>query len=403
MQFAQRQWRLFAMVFVAVVTVLVLAYYFLIRVEMVPVYQNIRTADASAIVGALDQADIPYRLANDGHDILVPEDRASDARVAVAGSEIAVGGSVGFELFNDSDMGLTEFAQKINFQRAMQGELARTIMMMEGTEFARVHLAIPERSIFRAAQGEPTAAVTVQMRDGFTLTDERVDGIRQLVASSVPGLPYASVAVLDDEGDLLSGSAPVAEAIGILSERDAMEQLYRARARDALGKALAGIPYEVELSAVQMPSAAGDTASSDRGTPGRSNYYFTLLVRTPDALDETTRAAAEAALSDALELDRGRGDVLTFSVGAFAAASGARATARPAAPVDDPRNAATAETASSWDLVDFLMSRWGLIALALIAVIAFALRPRRRLADAEAASFAEVLKRSTRQQEVEHG
>lgn len=72
-------------------------------------------------------------------------------------------------------------------------------------------------------------------------------------------------------------------------------------------------------------------------------------------------------------------------------------------PWDDPRNAATAENASSWDLVDFLMSRWGFIALALIAVVAFALRPRRRLADAEAASFAEVLKRSTRQQEVEHG
>lgn len=268
MQFAQRQWRLFAVVFAAVVAVLVLAYYFLIRVEMVPVYQNIRTADASAIVGALDQADIPYRLANDGHDILVPEDRASDARVAVAGSEIAVGGSVGFELFNDSDMGLTEFAQKINFQRAMQGELARTIMMMEGTEFARVHLAIPERSIFRAAQGDPTAAVTVQMRDGFTLTDERVDGIRQLVASSVPGLPYASVAVLNDEGDLVSGGPFGVEVAAVLSERDALEQLYRARARDALAAALAGIPFEIELSAVQQGRAVVETVPADRAAPG---------------------------------------------------------------------------------------------------------------------------------------
>ncbi len=402
MQFAQRQWRLFAVVFAAVVAVLVLAYYFLIRVEMVPVYQNIRTADASAIVGALDQADIPYRLANDGHDILVPEDRASDARVAVAGSEIAVGGSVGFELFNDSDMGLTEFAQKINFQRAMQGELARTIMMMEGTEFARVHLAIPERSIFRAAQGDPTAAVTVQMRDGFTLTDERVDGIRQLVASSVPGLPYASVAVLNDEGDLVSGGPFGVEVAAVLSERDALEQLYRARARDALAAALAGIPFEIELSAVQQGRAVVETVPADRAAPGRANYTFTLLVRTPDILDETARTAAEAALVDALELDRSRGDVLTFSVGAFVAPPENRART-----VAEPRlgNAAHAGSPATpvWNPLDLLLSRWGLIALVLIGVIALAVRPRRRLADAEAASFAETLKRSTRQQEAEHG
>src|SRR5881394_1772705 len=98
---------------------------------MVPAYQNIRESDASAIVTELDRAGIPYDLANEGHDILVPEDQAAAARVLIAGSDVAMGGSVGFELFNDSDMGLTEFAQKINFQRAMQGELARTIMGME--------------------------------------------------------------------------------------------------------------------------------------------------------------------------------------------------------------------------------------------------------------------------------
>ena len=156
MKFDARQIRMVLLMLAAVVAILAILWFALLRTNFVPAYQNIRQADASAIVAELDSAGIPYRLANDGHDILVPEEQASDARVAVAGSEVAIGGTVGFELFNDSDMGLTEFAQKINFQRAMQGELSRTIMMMDGIEFARVHLAIPERSIFRAAHRRGT-------------------------------------------------------------------------------------------------------------------------------------------------------------------------------------------------------------------------------------------------------
>ena len=193
MSFDKKQLRLILVLLAAITVVLLAAYYTLVRVPMVPAYQNIREEDASAIVAELDRAGIPYELTNGGHDIMVPEDQAPAARVQIAGSDVAMGGTVGFELFNDSDMGLTEFAQKINFQRALQGELSRTIMSMQGVEFARVHLALPERSIFRSEQSEPTAAVTIQMAPGAALLEQRIDGIRQMVAHSVPGLAAGSV------------------------------------------------------------------------------------------------------------------------------------------------------------------------------------------------------------------
>src|SRR3990170_3931754 len=128
MSFEKRQLRLILLILAATLVVLSAIYVFVLRVRYVPAYENIRESDAAAIVAELEAGGIPYRIENQGHDVLVPEDRAAEAQVLVAGADIPLGGTVGFELFNDSDMGLTEFAQKINLQRALQGELARTIM-----------------------------------------------------------------------------------------------------------------------------------------------------------------------------------------------------------------------------------------------------------------------------------
>lgn len=227
-----RQFRLFSILFLGVVGVLAALWFFVLRVEYVPIYENIREADASQIVTELDKSGIEYRLGNDGHDILVDKDQSAQARVAVAGADIPMGGTTGFELFNENELGLTEFAQKINLQRAIQGELARTIMIMDGVEFARVHLALPQRSLFRAEQEAPTAAVTVEMRPSRRLSQASSDGIRQLVASSVPGLTYANVALLDERGNLLSTS-PVEEAAAtdsVGTQREAIETFQIGRA-----------------------------------------------------------------------------------------------------------------------------------------------------------------------------
>lgn len=412
MPFDSRQIRLVLLVLVAVVAVLTLLWFALLRTVYVPVYQNIRESDASAIVAELDAAGIPYQLANDGHDILVPEGEESAARVAVAGSQISIGGTVGFELFNDSDMGLTEFAQKINFQRAMQGELARTIMMMDGIEFARVHLAMPERSIFRAADEAPTAAVSIEMQPGSRLSPQRIGGIQQLVASSVPGLGTFDVAILDENGDLVSTAAqPVDAAAGEpASERSALESFYAVKARKAIRDILPGMRFDIELAArpATVPPApveadGADVAVADspapvRGLPDRNDLALSVVVRTPQTLAAEERAAIEAALREELGLSEPRGDTLVFSTGALTQAVPG-ANPAPAAQIDAP--AASYDQPAEWDWSNatsaFFDSRWSWFVLALLAIGLLVVWPRRRLAKEDVATFAEMLKSASQE------
>lgn len=384
---------------------LLAAYLLFFRSAMIPAYQNIRQSDASAIVAELDKAGIAYRLANDGHDVLVPEDRASEARVAVAGSDIAVGGTVGFELFDNSDMGLTEFAQKINFQRAMQGELARTIMAMQGVEFARVHLAFPERSIFRANQGEPTAAVTVQMMRDAALGPRRIEGIQQLIASAVPGMSVAAVSVLDDKGDLVSSSPPAQGAYGApLDERGALAQYYEVRAADAVRDAAPGLRFDVTVNPQAVDGAAGAVGALDgsiepRATPERADLRLAVEIRAAQAIAPDVQQRIAAAVGDRLALDLDRGETIRFAVGPVGLAY--RPPAQPAAAVPLPAAGEPEARLDDW------WSGWGWRPWALLllvgAILLLALRPRRRLAEAEILSFAEQLKQPANDREDRHG
>lgn len=398
-----RQLRLVLLTLVAVVGVLTIAYFALFSQAMVPVYQNIRQSDASSIIAELDKAGIAYRLENEGRDILVAEDQAAQARVVVAGSTVSVGGTVGFELFNDSDMGLTEFAQKINFQRAMQGELARTIMMMDGVAFARVHLALPERSIFRVSQGQPTAAVTIEMAPGSLLTQQKVDGVRQLIASSVPGLSANAVTVLDERGDLLSGSPTGAPERSPDNEAGALQAFYTARGRSAV---LAIFPeLAFELSVVTTPTGDGERLGvaitpveddlTTRGQPGRAENSLRVLVRTVEPLSAGDSEAIESALVAALDLDRAKGDALNFTTGAVGAFGGAPPMVVPAPAAGVPMPSAVPQE-WKWDdgMGEVLFSRWTVGAFLLLLVIVLLLRPRRQLDAEEAASFAELLRNS---------
>lgn len=382
---------LIAVVLAATTAALFAIYLLFFRTPMVPAYQNIRQSDASAIVAELDKAGIPYRLENDGHDVLVPEDRTSEARVAVAGSNLPLGGTVGFELFDNSDMGLTEFAQKINFQRAMQGELSRTIMAMRGVEYARVHLALPERSIFRSSQGEPTAAVTIQMMRGQPLTIQRIEGIQQLVASSIPGLSQTAVSILDDKGDLVSAAPPVSGGVGApLDERSALAQYYEAIASEVLRDMLSDTRFTVTVNPKQMPGLDSlDTGGIARGEPERADVILDVTVRTADLLEAGVQSRAEAAIADRLSLDSAKGDLLKFTVGPLG--SGYRLPT----PVPSPTIAVTDDVAKSSAASGWSVGGdgriWALLFL-FVAILALTLRPRRRLDDAQAGSFADQLK-----------
>jgi flagellar M-ring protein FliF len=191
----------------AVGTIALVALYFLVlRKDYVVLVADARPQDAAAVVETLEKQSIPYRLAAGGSQIRVPAEQVDVARLELASSGSTLGGVEGFELFNDSDMGLSDYAQRVRYQRALQGEIARTIMTMEGVADARVHITMPERSLFRSERRNAEAAVTLIMRGEQQVSADRIEGIQRLVAAATPDLLVADVVVLNAKGETISPS-----------------------------------------------------------------------------------------------------------------------------------------------------------------------------------------------------
>lgn len=185
--------------------VVILAFITLSRpAEYQVAYANLREEDAAAIVAKLKESKIPYELADKG-TIKVPADQVQDVKLMIAASGVSkTNGSAGFEIFAQPHFGLTEFAEKINYQRALEGELGRSIGRLEAVEMARVHLTLPEQSLFVSQKKDPTAAAVVQLKQGRKLDESQVQGIVQLIAGSVEGLKTEGVTVMDTAGTVLS-------------------------------------------------------------------------------------------------------------------------------------------------------------------------------------------------------
>ena len=176
------------------------------RTDYRPLFANLNGEDAGEIVRRLKEQKVPYQLAADGKAILVPADKVYDLRLTLASEGLPQGGGVGYEIFDRKNFGMTEFVQKLNYQRALQGELARTIGQLAGVEQARVHLAIPEKSLFKENEKPPTASVVLRMKANRSLRESEVQGIVHLVSSSIEGMDTEHVTVLDSRGKVLSKS-----------------------------------------------------------------------------------------------------------------------------------------------------------------------------------------------------
>ncbi|MBC7572845.1 MAG: flagellar M-ring protein FliF [Herminiimonas sp.] len=169
-------------------------------------FSNYSDRDGGAIVTALQQMNVPYKFAEGGGAILVPAAQVYDARLKLASQGLPKGGSVGFELMENQKLGVSQFLEQVNFQRALEGELARSIQAIGAVQTARVHLALPKASVFVRDQQKPTASVVLNLNQGRTLDAGQVSAIVHLVASSVPELSSKSVTVVDQSGNLLSES-----------------------------------------------------------------------------------------------------------------------------------------------------------------------------------------------------
>jgi flagellar M-ring protein FliF len=196
---------------------------------MVPLFTDLSIEDSSAIIKDLERQAIPYEMRNDGTIIMVPKDRVSRLRMKLAEGGLPKGGGIGYEIFDKSDtLGSTSFVQNINHLRALEGELARTIKALERVQYARVHLVMPERTLFARDQAEPSASIVLKVRGA--LESQQVRAIRHLVASAVNGLKPQRVSIVDDTGRLLADGA--SDDLGVGSVADERKSGFERRLRD---------------------------------------------------------------------------------------------------------------------------------------------------------------------------
>ena len=198
---------------------------------------NYSDRDGGAIVASLQQMNIPYQFSEGGSAILVPAERVHDARLKLATQGLPKGGNVGFELMENQKLGVSQFLEQVNFQRAMEGELARTINSLAIVQSARVHLAIPKPSVFVRDKERPTASVLLNLYSGRRLDRQQVSAILHLVASSVPDLTTKNVTVVDQNGELLSDP----EAQEANHQLDPQQLKYIATVQDSIVKRIESI------------------------------------------------------------------------------------------------------------------------------------------------------------------
>ena len=167
-------------------------------------YANLSDRDGGAIVGSLQQMNVPYKFAEGGGALLVPANQVYEVRLRLAGQGLPKGGLVGFELMETQKLGTSQFQEQVNYQRALEGELARSIQSLSAVQGARVHLAISKPSVFVREQQKPSASVLLSLYPGRSLDAAQVGAIVQLVSSSIPDMPVKNVTVIDQSGSLLS-------------------------------------------------------------------------------------------------------------------------------------------------------------------------------------------------------
>ncbi len=200
-------------------------------------YANLSDKDGGAILSQLSQMNVPYKHADGGNAILVPADKVHDVRLRLAQAGLPKGSTTGFELLDNARFGQTQFQERMTWQRALEGELVRSISALAAVQSARVHLALPQQNGFFREQQKPSASVLVQLHAGRTLERGQIAGIVHLVSASVPELNPRSVSVLDSSGTLLSGSASDGPSNGL----DANQLQYVQQVEQSYVKRVIGI------------------------------------------------------------------------------------------------------------------------------------------------------------------
>ena len=259
----------------AALAVIIALVYYGSRPEYGVLFGDLKAGDAQAVVEKLKAAGVPYQLSNGGTTVSVPQERVAEMRLQVASTGALSGGHVGFDLFDKNSFGATDFAQQVNYQRALEGELARTLEGMDEVEAARVHLTRPQESLFADKERRAKASVVLHVRQNRELSRERTDSVVSLLASAVEGLDPSDVSVLDARGRLLTAArqqdGPASDAGAFNSHLEArrrFEQETAARVISLIepvtgaGRVRADVAAELDFSRVEQTEEKYDPKSA---------------------------------------------------------------------------------------------------------------------------------------------
>ena len=239
-----------------------------------PLFTGLAPEDASGIVQKLKESGVDYRLPESGGSVLVQSSRLAELRLTMAAAGLPKSGRIGFELFDKTNLGATEFTEHVNYRRALEGELERSVTSLAEVEQARVHLTFPKDSVFLDAQQPAKASVLVKIRPGMRLAPQNVQAINHLVASAVEGLSPDAVSVLDMNGNLLGRPRAAASldsgepSEAVLDYRHKVEADLLAKVNSTLEALLgpdkfrAGVSVECDFSGGEESAEVFDPAHS---------------------------------------------------------------------------------------------------------------------------------------------
>lgn len=254
-------------------------------------YKNLNEADAAKIASQLRDLKIDYGIGEAGSALLVDQDKIQETRLLLAEDGMPLTGQAGYELFDDVDYGMSDFSQKLFYQRALEGEIGRTIIALSSISAARIHLVLEEGSLFKADRQPPKASVAVVKSEGATLSKKDVQVIQTLVSSAVRGLDPAMVYISDETGASLTQSSDTASLSGRLERKKELEDYLSSKARHILGQLFSGesaqVSIDVRLSYTQIERHTEKLLPE--GNSGKG-----LIVEMKETMKENPRSGAGA-------------------------------------------------------------------------------------------------------------
>ena len=297
------------------------------RPSYVLLYSGLGAGDAASVVAELKKEGVPYDVSADGGGILVPADRVYEVRMNLAAKGLPAGG-VGFEIFDKVNIGTTEFVQKVNYRRALQGELARTISQLDAVQACRVHLSLPEKSVFVEDQKEPAASVFLKLRPGAVLRPAQVRGIAYLISGAVEGLSAENVTVMDTGGRVLSGPRSQGGEGGLsggqIEIQQAVERSLEKKVQSMLervvgpGKVIARVRADLDFQQVQRTEEVYDpnvtAVRSEQTTKEKSSGSSGLPAGVPGVASNVPGAGPARTAAGATNTYQKQNEVINYEI-----------------------------------------------------------------------------------------